>query len=153
MKRQDIDQFLAQKQIGLVGASRDAKKFSSTVYQKLKQSGYELHPIHPKAESLDGTSCVPSVNMLPDNVRTLMIIARPEVTAAVLSEVSNSNISRVWAFSGPGNRANVDTQIERMRGSGVSVISGLCPFMFLEPVGSFHAFHRFIVRLFGRYPK
>ena len=152
MRKQDIELFLAEKSIGFVGVSRDAKKFSNTVYEKLKESGHELHPVHPNADSVGGDVCVPTIQELPIDVHTLMLIARPDVCAAVLKDIPES-ISRIWVFSGPGRHGNVDAQVERLRSAGVNVISGLCPCMFIEPVGSFHAFHRFLARLFGTYPK
>lgn len=150
MKR-EIELFFAQKRVGFVGVSRNPKKFGNTVYAKLKESGYEVYPIHPEAKSLDGVPCVATVRQLPEDVGALMVIARPDVCASVLRDLPGS-ITRVWAFSGMGTHANVEAEIKRLRNSGVSVISGFCPCMFIEPVGSIHALHRFLARLLGKYP-
>ena len=151
--KEDFEQFLAEKRVAFVGASRNAAKFSNKIYEKLKESGYELHPVHPEMESVDGDGCVASISQLPGEVRTLMVIAGPDVCAKTLADVSGTNLSRIWLFSGKKNRPDVEGQIRRLTGEGVKVISGFCPFMFLEPVGSVHSVHRFIARLFGQYPK
>lgn len=153
MLKNEIDQFLAEKRLGFVGVSRVNAKYSNTVYRKLKESGYDVHPVHLEMESIDGDRCVQNVQQLPGEVQTLMIIASPKVCASVLRDVSGTNISRIWIFSGKGIQPDIEAEIQRLRDTGVSVISGFCPFMFLEPVASVHSIHRFIVRLIGKYPK
>lgn len=153
MSKQEIDQFLAEKRIGVVGVSRNAGKFSNQVYAKLKESGCELHPVHPSMEALDGDPCVAGISQLPSEVRALLVVASQNVCASVLKDLSGTGITRVWVFSGFKNRPDVEAEIARLRSSGVSVITCFCPFMFLEPVGSIHSIHRFIVRLVGKYPK
>lgn len=153
MLKEQIDEFLAQKQIGIVGISRNAAKFSNKVHEKLKESGHGVHPVHPEAESLCGDKCVRSIRELPGDVQALMLIASPDVCAEVLKDVAGTSINRVWVFAGPGPKSDVEAELRRLSDSGVSVIFGLCPFMFLEPVGSVHAVHRFFMRLFGKYPR
>lgn len=153
MLKEEIEQFLAEKQIGVVGISRSKEKLSNKVHQKLKESGYDLHPVHPEMESFGGDRCVPSVRQLPSEVQTLMLIASPNVCAQVLKDISETSMKRVWIFSGKKIEPGVETDIERLRDAGVSVIWGQCPFMFLEPIASVHAIHRFFARLFGSYPK
>ena len=148
-----IGQFFREKRIGFVGASRNHAKFSNKAYQQLKGSGYEARPVHPEAETIDGDKCVQSVGQLPGDVNALMVIARPDVAIKVLKDIPETGIDYLWVFYGPGKRPEIEAEAERLRSRGVNTILGMCPFMFLEPVKSVHAFHRFIVRLFGRYPK
>lgn len=152
MSKQEIEQFLAEEHVGFAGASRQKSKFSNQVYRKLKESGHVPHPMHPEMTSLDGDACVAGVGQLPSEVRALMVVASPGVCARALADVSPAQISRVWVFPGSA-RPDVESQIRRLRDSGVSVVSGCCPLLFLEPVTSIHSFHRFIVRLFGKYPR
>lgn len=153
MLKQQIEQFLTEKRVAFVGGSRQPGKFGNTVYKQLRKSGYDLHPIHPEADSIEGDACVRSVRELPGDVHALMAIARLRVIASVLSEVPESNISSLWVFWGPDKHPEIEAELDRLRASGVSVISGYCPCMFIEPVGSFHALHRFFARLLGKYPK
>lgn len=153
MLKQEIDQFLAGKQIAFVGASRNEAKYSNKVYQKLKESGYNVIPVHPEMESIDGDKCIQNASELPGDVQALMIIASQNVRAKVLKDLSGTNINRIWMFPGKKNSPDVESEVERLKDAGVGVISGFCPFMFLEPVESIHSFHRFVKRMIGRYPK
>ena len=152
MPKLEIEQFLAEKHVGFAGVSRQKSKFSNQVYRKLKESGHAVYPVHPEMESLDGDACVTCVGQLPGEVQSLMVVAGPDVCAKVLNDVSGTKISRVWVFPGK-TRPDVESEIRRLKDSGVSVICGHCPLLFLEPVTSVHSFHRFFVRLLGRYPK
>ena len=153
MQKQQIEDFLAQKQIAIAGVSRDKSKFSNKVYEKLRDSGYGVSVIHPEAESIDGVKCEPSVRELPVEVTALMVVASAKVCESVLRDISEGGIKHVWVFAGSEKQKGVEAEVKRLSEAGVSVIFGQCPFMFLEPVGGFHAFHRFIARLFGKYPK
>ncbi len=152
MAKQEIDRFLAEKQIGFAGISRQKSKFSNNVYQKLKESGYTVHPVHPEMDSFGGDACVTCIEQLPDDVQALILVASQDVCAKVLSDMSKTKINQVWIFSGK-TRPDVEAEVRRLRDSGVSVISGYCPYLFLEPVSSIHSFHRLIIRLLGKYPK
>lgn len=153
MFREEIDRFLSEKCVAVAGVSRDDRKFSNTVYRKLKESGRQVYPVHPRMEALDGDACLPGVSSLPGEVRALMVVASPTVCAKVLADVAGTGITRVWVFTGKRSQPDADAQIRRLRESGVDVVSGLCPFMFIEPVSSVHAVHRFFVRLVGKYPR
>lgn len=66
--RQDVDDFLAQKQIAFVGVSRDPIQFANKVYQALRDRGYGLYPVNPQAKELEGVACYPSLADLPEPV-------------------------------------------------------------------------------------
>ena len=44
-----IDDFLALKRIAVVGVSHEPKDFSRLLFRELKQRGYDLVPVHPRA--------------------------------------------------------------------------------------------------------
>src|SRR4029453_4560268 len=46
--------FLAQGRIALVGVSRDPRDLSRTLFRELRQRGYDVVPVHPTLESVDG---------------------------------------------------------------------------------------------------
>jgi predicted CoA-binding protein len=50
----DVDDFLAQKTVAVVGVSRGGKKFGNAVLKDLKEKGYRVFPINPNAESIEG---------------------------------------------------------------------------------------------------
>ena len=51
----------------MVGASRDPKKFGGAAYRELKKT-HRLFPVNPKAETVDGDRCYPTLQTLPEPV-------------------------------------------------------------------------------------
>ena len=62
--KQDIQDFLAQKTLAIVGLSRDEKAMSANVNKELKAKGYRMLAVNPNAESIGGEKCYPSLAAL-----------------------------------------------------------------------------------------
>jgi uncharacterized protein len=147
--RKDIDGFLAQKTLALVGVSRDPKAMSAQAYHDLKGKGYTLYPVNPNAETIAGDTCYPSIAALPEKVGGVILFTRPGVTERVVREAADAGINRIWIQQGAQDEASLSLCRER----DLEAISGQCIFMFAEPVDSIHAFHRWLKKLFGGMPK
>ena len=44
-----VTDFLSQRVLAVVGASRDPKKFGNSIYRELKRKGYKVLPVNPQA--------------------------------------------------------------------------------------------------------
>ena len=147
--RQDIDGFLGEKTIAVVGISRDDKSFSAAAFRKLKAEGYRLFPVNPNAQSIDGARCYPDVASLPEKPGAAIFFTRPDITVKALTEAVGAGIRRVWIQQGAEN----DAVLGYCREKTLQAVTGQCIMMFAEPVKSIHAFHRFVWNLFGKIPK
>ncbi len=143
-----IDQFLSQKKLAVVGASRNGKKFGNYAGKELRSKGYQVIPVHPEAEVIDGENCFRSLSEIPDGVGGVFIAVKPVETEKVVREVAEAGIKHVWIQQGAESTAAVDFCIEQE----LNVIHGECIMMFAEPVGSIHGFHRWLWKLFGKLP-
>jgi predicted CoA-binding protein len=148
-KKQIIDDFIAQKDIAIVGCSRDSKKFGSYVLKELKQKGYELYPIHREVKELDGYTCFSSLAHIPEKVKTLIIVTPSDQTEKLVKEAADKGIERIWMQQGAESR----NAIQFCQENNIPHVSGECIMMFAEPVSSIHKVHRFIWKLIGKYPK
>ncbi len=63
-----VDDFLTQRTLAVVGASRDANKFGNKVFRDLIAKGYQVFPINPNADVVEGKRCYPDLNALPQAV-------------------------------------------------------------------------------------
>jgi uncharacterized protein len=147
--RQDIQDFLAQKTIAMVGLSRDEKAFSASVYRELKAKGYRILPVNPNAESLQGEKCYPNLAALPETAGGVLIFTPPAITESVVREAAARGVTRVWIQQGAQSAAAAAACREK----GLSGVSGKCIMMFAEPVTSIHGVHRWFAKVFGRLPK
>jgi uncharacterized protein len=143
-----IDDFLAQKKFAFVGVSRDSKQFANTVFVSLKKKGYQLYPVNPHAEMLEGERCYASVADLPERVDGAVVMVAPAAAAAAVRQCAEAGIPRVWL----GNGSVSPEAVALCRQRGIAVVDGACPMMFAEPVGFGHACHRFIMKIAGKLP-
>ena len=144
-----VEDFLAQKTLAVVGVSRGGKKFGNMAYKELRAKGYQVIPVHPNADSIEGDRCYPSLSALPEQVGGVLIVVPPDETEKVVREAVEAGIRRVWMQQGAESEAAIQTCEEQ----GVSAIHGECILMFAEPTGFGHRMHRWIWGMLGKLPR
>jgi predicted CoA-binding protein len=148
--KREIDEFLAQKTLAIVGVSRSGKKFGNTILKDLTKLGYRLLPVHPDAAEVDGVRAFPSLAALPEPVGGLIIVVPPDRAASVVKEAAAHGIGRVWLQQGAGSAE----AIKFCQENGMSVVHGECVLMYPKPSTSWiHGAHRWVWDLIGRTPK
>ncbi len=146
--RAAIDEFLAQKRLGLAGASRSGRGFGNAVLKELTAKGYEIHPVHPAAAQVNGIPCVASVAELPAGVEGLILVVPPAETERLVRQAAERGIRRVWMQQGAESPAAIALGEQ----SGLTVIHGQCILMFAPQAAWFHRLHRWIWGRLGRLP-
>ena len=147
--KHDIDDFLAQKSLALVGVSRGGKKFGNAILKDLTLHGYRVFPIHPDARELDGVPAYPSFEALPEPVGGVIVVVPPARAEGVVRDAAAHGIKRVW-FQQGASSANA---IKYCQDRGMSVVHGQCVLMFPKPATSWiHSAHRWVWELIGRAP-
>jgi hypothetical protein len=142
-----VTDFLKTKTIALVGASNRPKSFGQVAFTTLKQRGYTVYPVNPNYPEVAGDRCYRSISELPQGVETAVFMLPPAAAEQAVADAHNAGIKRIW-FQQEGK---YDTAIKAAENAGLQVMSRKCVLMYTEPVTGAHAFHRFFVRLFGRY--
>ena len=56
-----IADFLAQRRFAMVGVSRNPGDFSRMLFREFLKRGYEVVPVHPDCQAMDGHPCAPSI--------------------------------------------------------------------------------------------
>ena len=137
-----IDDFLAQRHLAFVGVSHDPKEFSAEVYRQLKRHGYDLHPVNPHADTVDGDPCVADVAGLPDGIDGAIVMVPASASAEVVAACAARGIPRLWLHKGAGPSSVSDDAVALCRDHGIEVVDGACPMMFMEDAAWFHRAHR-----------
>jgi uncharacterized protein len=141
--------FLSHKTLAMAGLSRNEKAFSATVNKELKAKGYRVLPVNPRAGTIAGEQCYPSLAAIPEKVGGVLVFTPPAETEKVVREAAAQGITRVWLQQGAESQA----ALAYCQEEGMQVVSGKCILMFAEPVGSFHGVHRWFAKVFGQLPK
>ena len=81
-----IEEFLAQRHLAFVGASRDPKQFGNAVYRHLRDGGRTLYPVHPEAAEIEGDAAFIRVTDVPDPVDGLVVMVKPDAAEQVVRD-------------------------------------------------------------------
>jgi len=148
-----IEDFLAQKRIAIIGASRDPKSFSIMLLKEFVRRGCEVVPVNPKTPNVLGRTCYARVEDIQPPVQGAILLTPPEVTETVVGECAKAGIRRIWIYGANGKTTVSQQVLDWCREQGIKVIAGQCPFMFLSGSGGVHRFHGFVRKITGRYPQ
>jgi uncharacterized protein len=142
-------EFLADRRVAVTGVSRNPKGHgSNTVYQRLRERGYEVFAVNPNARQVEGDACYPNLASIAGGVDAVVIGTRPETAEATMRECADLGIKHVWMHRGPGAGSVSATAAAYGRAHGVTVIDGGCPCMF-GPTVDFG--HRMMRLVYGRH--
>jgi hypothetical protein len=148
-KREMIDEILSSEKFAVAGVSRNKNKFGSVLFKELSDRGYNSFPINPQAATVMGKECYPDIKNLPEKVDALIVAVKPVETVKLVKEAFDAGILKIWIQQG----AESPEAVKFCKSSNMTCVSKECLFMYLEPVKSFHKFHRGIWKLFGKYHK
>lgn len=149
VSKEQIDSFLDGKKLAIAGVSRNPKKFGYHVIEGLTKNGYSVLPVNPNADEILGIKCYGRVEDLPDDISSLLILTPKHETDKVLVSAIKKGIKNIWIQQGASSPDSLKIAEDYEK----AIIHGKCIFMFAEPVGSIHKFHKTLVKLFGELPK
>jgi len=131
--KQAATEFLSHKRVAVTGVSRTPGSHgSNVVYQRLKDRGYDVFPVNPNAEEIEGDPCFPDLHAIPGGVEAVVIGTRPDRARATVEECAELGIKDVWMHRSFGGGSVSDEATVYGREHGMTVIDGGCPLMF-EP--------------------
>ena len=151
--KETVDDFLAQERIAVAGVSRDSGQAANLIYRKFREAGYQVFPINPNAEEVEGDACYADINAIPEEVDGVVIATQPQVTDQIVRECAAAGISRIWMHRSFGQGSVSSEAVDYCRENNITVIPGGCPMMFCEPVDFGHKCMRWILNLTGGLPR
>ena len=148
-----VEDFLAQERIAVAGVSRSGNEAANAIYRKLRDAGYQVCPVNPNADQVEGDACFSDVRSIPGGVDGVVIATHPNVTDQIVRECAENGISRVWLHRSFGEGSVSKEALDYGAEQGLSIIPGGCPMMFCEPVDFGHKCMRWVLNLTGGLPK
>lgn len=153
--RDDIDDFLLQKRLAMVGVSRHPDDFSRTLFRELCRRGYDMVAVNPSAKGneIEGKACHARLQDIQPPVDGVLVLTTPCETVGVVHDCIEARVRRVWMYRSTGQGSVSPEAVDLCKKNGIRVVEGHCPFMFLPGTQFFHRFHGVLLKLVGRYPK
>ncbi|MDX9907720.1 MAG: CoA-binding protein [Bacteroidales bacterium] len=143
-----IKEFTETRRFALVGLSRDPKKFSRSVFKELTQKGYQILPVNPNMDDVEGVKCYHDLSELPGDVKHALFMTPKAQTATEVSKAISLGMTHLWLQQGTETREAADLAA----GKNIKLVNGACIMMHTNPAGV-HNFHRFLSKIFGTFPK
>ena len=152
--RQAATEFLGKKRVAVTGVSRTpASHGGNVVYQRLRERGYEVFPVNPNADQVEGAPCFRDLRSIPGGVEAVVIATRKEHAEATVRECAELGITHVWMHRALGPGSVSREAADWGRAHGIRVIESGCPLMFGRAADPGHKFLRFVCTLTGQAPK
>jgi predicted CoA-binding protein len=148
-----IKEFLGQKRLAVVGVSQRPQDFSRALFREFRSRGYDVVPVNPAAQEIEGQPCFANVRDVQPPVSTVLLMTSPAVSEAVVRDCADAGVQRVWMFRGGGAGAVSAEAVGFCESKGIAVIPGECPFMFLPGGAWFHRLHGWVRKIAGSYPR
>jgi predicted CoA-binding protein len=140
-----IDDFLSLKKLALIRKSPKTTIAGVDMIKELEPKGYTISLVHLETNGGDEKK----LSELEEPVEGVIISVPRAQTVQALQEVVDAKINNVWLQKDSESK----DAIKFCEDNNLNAIYGECVLMFAEPVKSFHAFHRWLWKVFGKLPK
>jgi len=113
---------LSTKTIASVGLSSSDEKESYWIVSYLKEQGYRIIPVNPKATEILGEKVYASLSDIPDKVDVVQVFRKPEDVPPVVGEAIRIGAKVVWMQEGIVN----EEAAQKAREAGLQVVMDAC---------------------------
>lgn len=94
------EKMMKLKTWAVVGATQDVEKFGYKIYKRLKNKGYNVYPISPKYDTIDGDKAYKALGDLPEKPEVVDFVVNPKVGIKIIEECKEIGIENVWLQPG-----------------------------------------------------
>ena len=128
-----IADFLRGRRVAVAGVSRGKESAANPVFRKLKDSGYEVFPINPKASEVEGVRCFPDLASIPGELDGVVVATHPDASLDVVRQAIATHVPRVWFHRSFGTGSVSAAAVAECHSNGIRCIVGGCPLMYCRP--------------------
>jgi len=86
--------------VAIVGASAVPSKFSNKSIHAHHRAGYDVFPVNPKEETIEGFKCYKSVLDIPAALDRVSLYLPPAVGVKVLDDIAKKGCKELWVNPG-----------------------------------------------------
>ena len=82
--------------IALIGASNNRSKYGNKIYRDLRNKGYNVTPINPKEEKIEGDRAYSSIEEMKELPDIANFVVPPPVAMKIAQNITNLGIKHLW---------------------------------------------------------
>jgi predicted CoA-binding protein len=121
------------RSIAVIGASPDRRKFGNKCVRAYLKGGWQVFPVNPNYEEVEGLQCYHDVTHIPQDVDRVSVYLPPAVGKGILDELCQLQHQELWLNPGAADQELVDTAkrlgLNPIQGCSIVDI-GMSPSMF-----------------------
>lgn len=91
---------MSKKTVAIVGASRDAKKYSHKAVKAFLKNGYKVYPVNPHSSKIADLDCFADLEDLPEKVEEISIYVPPYLTIGILQTLVDYPVKKIYLNPG-----------------------------------------------------
>jgi predicted CoA-binding protein len=110
---------MSKPAVAVIGASNDRSKFGNKAVRAYLRAGYDVYPVNPNEETIEGLTCYASVLDVPAELDRITVYVPPAVGVKLLDEIAAKGAKEVWLNPG----AESDEVVERATELGLRPIA------------------------------
>lgn len=84
------------KKIALVGATVNPRKYGNVILKDLVSKGFEVLPVNPKYDEIEGFRVYKSVGELSEDIDVIVFVVPPEVALEETKKAYDTGFRRFW---------------------------------------------------------
>ncbi len=93
------------KTVAIIGASNDRSKFGNKAVRAFLQQGYEVFPVNPKEETIEGLPAFQAIADVPVRPDRVSVYLPPAVLLKALPAIAAKGCDELWL--NPGTESDV----------------------------------------------
>ena len=101
--------------IAVIGASANREKFGNKCVRAYLKLGWEVFPVNPKENEIEGLKCYASITELPSVPDRVSIYLPPQVTISIIPDLLQAGVKGV--ILNPGGES--DNLVKALRDNGI----------------------------------
>ncbi|MSR56312.1 MAG: CoA-binding protein [Planctomycetaceae bacterium] len=87
--------------VAILGASRDRRKYGNKSVRAHLQQGYDVYPVNPNAETIEGLKAYPTLSAVPvARLDRISVYLPPATGIELLDEIKARGAAEVWLNPG-----------------------------------------------------
>jgi predicted CoA-binding protein len=104
--------------VAIIGASNNREKFSNKAVRAYAKQGFEVYPVNPREETVEGIKAYRSILDIPAELDRVTVYLPPNVTLTILEEIAEKGTKEL--FLNPGSEDK--EVIEKAKSLGLAPI-------------------------------
>jgi predicted CoA-binding protein len=123
------------------------RNFPELTYKGLKKLGKTVFAVDPSLDEVQGDTVFKDLDALPEKVDGVVLETPPEETREWVAKAADLGIKDVWIHM----QRDTPEALALAQEKGINVRHGTCAVMYVTPGFTYHALHRGIMKLVGKY--